>query len=494
MAQSLRVLVVDDCEDDALLLVHRIRAAGYRVEHACVCTAVDMATALAQGDWDVVVSDVRMPGFGAAGALELYKTAGGCCPFIVVSGVITEEAAVTLLKAGAHDFVLKSNLARLVPAIERELREVEGRRARQAIERALRLSEERYALAAKGANDGLWDWDLDSGRVFYSPRWHQMLGLAEGQAAATITAWLDRVHPDDLGGVRGVLEEHLNGASNQFSAEHRLRDAAGRWRWMLARGMAVRDEGRPRRVVGSLTDTTLYREAVEASDRALAAKVRFLAAASHDLRQPVQALFCFSAVLGDALGGHPAAPVVAELDGALSGLKSLLDSLLDVSRIDAGLISPARERFPLCRLTDALAAEIAPLAERKGLGFRYLPCHGMVDTDPVLLGRILRNLLANALSYTERGRILMGCRRRGDRVAVVVADTGIGIAGDQRRQIFEEFYQIANTERDRRKGLGLGLSIAQRLAGLLGARIDVASTPGRGSCFSVILPFIPPGQ
>src|SRR5690349_18724936 len=193
----LHVLIADDNEDDALLIVHRIRTGGYEVEFECIDGAPDMAAALARRTWDVIISDVNMPRFGAAAALALATERGVDCPFIVVSGVIGEETAVTLLKNGAHDFILKSNLARLVPAIERELRDAEVRHARREAEDACRISEERYALVARGTNDGLWDWDLVAGKIYYSARWKAILGFDAGIIGDDPAEWLDRVHPDD---------------------------------------------------------------------------------------------------------------------------------------------------------------------------------------------------------------------------------------------------------------------------------------------------------
>lgn len=502
MSQYLRLLIIDDNADDALLIVRRIRSSGFTVSYQCIASAPAMAKALNEQCWDAIITDVNMPGFSAAGALALYKEVGCTCPFIVTSGVISEESAVSLLRAGAHDFVLKSNLARLVPALEREFKEAEVRRAKRVVEKALRVSEQRYALAAKGANDGLWDWDLDTGQVFYSPRWKEMLGLESNEEGQVIGEWLNRIHPDDAKAVQAALRAHLEGRTAQFAAEHRLRHADGQWRWVLARGLATTSEAGPQRVVGSLTDTTAYHQAEEdarrameeaqrakdETERALTAKTGFLAAASHDLRQPVQALLLYCTVLVGSLGSHPAGRVAHEMEQALAALKALLDSLLDISKLDAGLVTPHVSQMSLDTLMAQLAHEVGPVAAAKGITLRFVPRRMMVKSDPVLLGRMLRNLLDNAIKYTEGGKILLGCRGRGSEVVVTVADTGIGISANNLSHIFDEFYQVANTERDRRKGLGLGLAIVQRLAGVLGHRVGVSSQPGQGSCFEVIVP------
>jgi signal transduction histidine kinase/CheY-like chemotaxis protein len=218
------------------------------------------------------------------------------------------------------------------------------------------------------------------------------------------------------------------------------------------------------------------------------AKSRFLAAASHDLRQPLHALGMFVAQLRGRVTEPEVAALTGKVEAAVTALQQLLDSILDISRLDAGIVSPAPVDFPLAPLLERLAESFAPQAERKGLRLRAVPTRVAVQSDPVLLERVLLNLLANALRYTERGGIVIGCRRRGERVRIEVWDSGTGIAPEHHQAVFQEFYQVGNPERDRQKGLGLGLAIAARVARLLGSRIDMHSRVGRGSVFAIELP------
>nr|WP_281418468.1 MHYT domain-containing protein [Azospirillum soli] len=234
-------------------------------------------------------------------------------------------------------------------------------------------------------------------------------------------------------------------------------------------------------------------EALAAKDRAERAdmaKTKFLAAASHDLRQPIQSLFFFAHALSDKLNGHPASPLLASMSESLNGLRTLLDSLLDVSKLDAGVVSPSVTEFALGPMLERLAGEYAPRAAEAGLTLRHVPTNRWTRSDPALLERILRNLIENAIRYTERGRILIGCRPSGSDLRIDVLDTGIGIPEDQREEIFKEFTQLANPERDRRKGLGLGLAIVRRLAGLLDHTVTLHSTAGQGSRFSLTVPTV----
>ena len=232
------------------------------------------------------------------------------------------------------------------------------------------------------------------------------------------------------------------------------------------------------------------RSAKNEADRANLAKSKFLAATSHDLRQPVQSLVLFQAALTERLAGHPVSPLLEVMGQALSGLRMLLDSLLDVSKLDAGLIVPQPVDMPLMVLLERLGAEYLPQAVAKQLRLRVVGTNAVVRSDPVLLERILRNLVENALRYTEHGGVLLGCRRHGDRLRIAVVDSGIGIDPERQGDIFEEFIQVGNPERDRAKGLGLGLAVVRRLVRLLGHELKVRSRPGHGSTFSVEVPLV----
>jgi two-component system, sensor histidine kinase len=228
--------------------------------------------------------------------------------------------------------------------------------------------------------------------------------------------------------------------------------------------------------------------AKDEAERANLAKSKFLAAASHDLRQPLQSLILFTAVLNRSVQDPRGRQALAHLERGLDALKVLLDSLLDVSKLDAGAVAPEITAFSIGPMLDEIAASYAPLAADKGLEWRVESCAQMVRSDRTLLGRLLRNLVENALRYTERGHIRIVCARVGDRLRIAVEDTGIGIPPDHLDRIFEEFHQVGNLARNRTQGLGLGLAIVRRIAELLGHRLDVRSYLGAGSNFSIELP------
>jgi two-component system CheB/CheR fusion protein len=224
------------------------------------------------------------------------------------------------------------------------------------------------------------------------------------------------------------------------------------------------------------------------AERANLGKSRFLAAASHDLRQPLQTLSLLQGILAKKLKEPDALMLVAKLDETVGAMSGMLNALLDINQLEAGIVHPAIVDFPINELLDRLRAEFGYHAQANGLAWRVVPSRLTVRSDPKLLEQMLRNLLSNAVKYTKRGKILLGCRRRGDQLRIEVADTGIGIPEGQLHAIFEEFNQLENPTRDRRLGLGLGLAIVQRLGVLLDHSVHVRSRPAVGSIFAVEVP------
>jgi CheY-like chemotaxis protein len=230
----------------------------------------------------------------------------------------------------------------------------------------------------------------------------------------------------------------------------------------------------------------------EAAEHATIAKSHFLAAASHDLRQPLHALglFVSGLALSDAAKQEPR--LVAHIQSAVDTLQNLLDAILDISRLDGGNVIPQVVSFPLGDVLDRLADGLSLLAEQKGLQLKLRSTRVWVHSDQRIVERILLNLVGNALRYTQAGGVLVSCRRRRGVVKIEVWDTGEGIEEHAREEIFEDYLQLANPERDRARGLGLGLAICRRLAGLLAIPIGVRSRPGRGSVFWIELPVVQP--
>ena len=218
------------------------------------------------------------------------------------------------------------------------------------------------------------------------------------------------------------------------------------------------------------------------------AKSRFLAAASHDLRQPLHALGLFVSQLHEGLDAAEHKRVVRRIDTALAAMNELFNALLDISKLDASVLTPDFQELPIQRLLDRIGMTFASAARAQKIRLQVMPCRSWVRSDPILLERILLNFVSNALRYTARGGIIIGCRRRAGTIRIEVWDSGCGIPHEEQRNIFGEFYRLAGSERDAPRGLGLGLAIVDRLCRLLDHPIELISQPGKGSRFSVAVP------
>ena len=238
-----------------------------------------------------------------------------------------------------------------------------------------------------------------------------------------------------------------------------------------------------------ITEVKHVAEALDAAKRqadlANLAKSRFLAAASHDLRQPLQTLSLLQGILARSIEGDVAQKLLGRMDETLGAMTGMLNALLDINQIEAGATSAEMVDFPVDDLLRRLRDEFDYHARARGLSFRMVPCSLTVHSDPHLLEQILRNLLSNALKYTSSGKLLLGCRRRGSLLSIEVWDTGIGIAPSEHEKIFEEYHQVDNVARERDLGLGLGLTIVRRMADLLDQRLHMQSALGKGSVFAI---------
>jgi signal transduction histidine kinase/ActR/RegA family two-component response regulator len=225
--------------------------------------------------------------------------------------------------------------------------------------------------------------------------------------------------------------------------------------------------------------------AVRSASRADREKSSFLSAASHDLRQPLQTLNLLQQALKPHLHDPEARAILADISRSIGTMGGMLDSLLDINRIESGAVAPSISTFSVNELFSSVAAEFSELAKEKGLELRVVPARLLIHSDPRMLEEMVRNLISNAVRYTDQGRILIGCRRAADKVRIEVWDSGVGIPGQHIARIFEEYYQVGSTNSG---GVGLGLAIVRRLGDLLGHNVGVRSLTGKGTVFSIEVP------
>ena len=338
--------------------------------------------------------------------------------------------------------------------------------------------------------------DLDLNIRFFTPATKSLFNIIPTDVGRPL-ADLNSLAADSdlLSDARAVLQ-----TLSPIEREIQARDGL----WYVRRILPYRaqDDG-VEGVVITFADITERRRAADAleaakreAQQANIAKSRFLAAASHDLRQPLQALSLMRGVLARKIRDdkkEEALTLVTRLDETAAAMSGMLNTLLDINQLEAGTVHPQFISFPINELLEQLRDEFTYHAGAQKLLLRVVGCSLSVYSDPRLLEQMLRNLLSNALKYTKRGKVLLGCRRRGEMLSIEVWDTGVGIAEQDLHVIFDEYHQVDNAARERSLGLGLGLSIVQRLATLLGHPVHVRSQPGRGSVFSIDV-MLPPNE
>jgi PAS domain S-box-containing protein len=373
------------------------------------------------------------------------------------------------------------------------------------IEQALAQSVERYDLAMRGSNEGLWDWDQKADVLHISPRFKELFGLETEAETIKPAEWIASLHPDDLEPYLAHLKAHLRGETDFLNVEFRLRGADGRYRWVLARGIGIRDEtGRVYRMAGSIGDITARKQAEfdlhqakEEAEQASRAKSQFLANMSHELRTPLNAIIGIAEMLRDDaedLGQGDVVEPLERIHRAGNHLLKLINEILDLSKIEAGKFELSLEDVELAHLLHEVAKTAEPLAERNGnrLQVRLADGLGRMRADPIRLRQVVLNLLSNACKFTERGEVLLEARRepsaQGDWIVVSVADTGIGMTPEQMSRLFQEFMQADASTTSKYGGTGLGLAISRRLCQLMGGDIHVESAPGKGSWFTIRIP------
>ena len=504
MNTPLRILIVEDSDDDLLLLLRTLRQGGYEPAHRCVQSAAALSAALAEESWDLVLSDYRLPQFNGADALKLVQNSGLDLPFIIVSGVIGEEQAVSVMKAGAHDYVLKDKLSRLVPAIERELRDAEVRRRRRETEAALLESREDLNRAQAVAHVGSWRLNILRNQLLWSDENWRLFGLPKG-TLLTYETFLGAIHPDD----RAYVHEKWSAAQRgePYDIEHRIvvGDAV---KWVRERAELEFDAaGTLQGGFGTTQDITERKEyeqdlrlAKAQAERASQAKSAFLASVSHELRTPLNAVMGFAQVLRNKYFGplnDKQEEYVDDIYESGKHLLSLINGILDLSKIEAGKMEPF---WSIVNVEELLANSLALVRDtcaRRGIHLEFIgdaTLRGLtVTADERWLKQILYNLLSNASKFTPDGGSITLNARLLDEAApaleVSVADTGIGIAPEHQEKIFDAFYQVRNGTTSKTPGTGLGLSLVKQLLTLHRGRIWVTSEgEGRGSRFTFVIP------
>jgi two-component system cell cycle sensor histidine kinase PleC len=409
----------------------------------------------------------------------------------VLSGWRIRSLAVSLL-ALLLLFLLSGLLARLWRAEAKQ----------EHVVSELAQSEERYVLAVNGVNEGIWDWNIITGEVYHSPRWKHLLGYRDDELENKSSAFLDRIHPDDVQKVKDALETHFK-ENTPYAVEVRLRLKDDSYSWFLVRGGAHRETtGRPVRMVGSIKDISedmaAREELLNARSRAEEAnnaKSNFLASMSHELRTPLNAILGFSEVIGDEMMGPVGTPIYREYAGYINNsgkhLLAIINDVLDMAKIGSGQFVLQEDYVDLRQVIECCLPMVQQMATANGVGLRAIPnATSLLWADRKRVDQILINLLSNAVKFTPNGGTVSVEAHvcEDGSLALIVADTGIGMTPEQIHTAMQPFRQVDSTLGRKYEGTGLGLPLTDGLMHLHGGRLDITSETGVGTIVTAIFP------
>lgn len=486
---NLRVLLVEDCEDDALLIERELTLGGYTPLVKRLDSPGAMNEALREQTWDLVLADWNLPQFSALFALEMLKSKGLDLPFIIVSGTIGEEAAIAAMKAGAHDYVMKFNLGRLVPAVQRELCEADDRRSRKWAEAALAASEERLKLVVRATNDAIWDWDLTAQTLGWNEGFQVHFGFQPNEVDPGVESWYSRLHPEEKARVIATRYAAINGGGEMWSDQYRLCRADGAYAHVLDRGYVLRnEEGRSVRAVGALIDLTEQKRAeveiAAAYDRLRDLTLRMehtkeeerkrIARELHDeFAQLLTGLKLDLATLGKQVA-KGVAMSQSELIEKLQSMATLVGDSIHLVRKVASSLRPSI--LDDLGLVPALQWQAREFESRAGT-----PCETALsqnlsqrELDPDLstaLFRIAQELLTNVMRHAHASHVRLALHEESDGLVLEVSDDGRGIA-----------------EREYVNPTTLGLRGMQERVALFGGTLHIHGEPGKGTTVRAWMP------
>jgi PAS domain S-box-containing protein len=518
MSETLRVLIVEDSESDAGMIIRLLHKADYDVHAERVDNAGQMQAALEKQAWDVVIADYRLPQFDAPAALALVRQSGLDIPFIVVSGTIGEDLAVAMMKAGAHDYLMKDKLARLAPAVVREIREARARRERWQADEALRESEARFSSIFHASPAAIAIARLrDSQFIDVNAAWQNITGYtraeAIGHTSLELNLWAKPEQREQLvrslreqGAARGEVQvRRKSGQISDVLMSAELIDVAGE-NCLLTMAQDITERKQAETALAEerallaerVKERTAELNAANAElVRAARAKNEFLAAMSHELRTPLNAILTVSEGLQEQVFGplnEKQLNFLHIIEESGRHLLVLINDILDLSKIEAGKVELETAPVVVSLVCQASLQFVRQSAHEKQieLSFDLDSQVATIEADERRLKQILVNLLSNAVKFTPAGG-RVGLEVKGDAEQGVlrfcVWDTGIGIAPEDVARLFQPFVQLDSRLSRQYSGTGLGLSLVLRLVDLHGGSVGVESAVGKGSRFTVSLPW-----
>lgn len=513
MKLQLRVLIVEDSEDDAELLIYELKRGNYHPIYERVDTADAFIAALDRQHWDIIIADYSMPCFSAPAALSLLQEKKLDIPYIIVSGSFGEEMAVDAMKAGASDYIMKGNLARLIPAVERELREALQRRKRREAEKALRENEERFRSLIENVLDIITVLSPDGTVYYISPSVHKVLGYeSEELVEKNIFAY---IHPEDVTEVINNLHQALSNPSSTLFIKFRFQHQDGFWRILEAVCKKIMYSAEVASIVVNCRDITErqqneeIRRELEKQKELSESKFNFVSIMSHEFRNPLN-IITISAELLEKYS-HVATEeqkylYFQRIRFAARNMTQLLEDILTISKAEVGKLEIRPATIDLAKFCLDLVEEMQFSNGDKAVNFVFKDtdadeqesqqseaetsitnCCTLAYMDEKLLRHIFINLLSNAIKYSPAGsEVFFELSCRNHEAIIQIKDQGIGIPANDQKRLFEVFHRAENVGKI--PGTGLGLSIVKKFVELHGGKIEVSSEVGVGSTFTVKLP------
>ena len=481
MASQLRILIIEDSADDALLMVKELERSGYEPISERVETSEGLQTALDRQTWDIVLSDYVLPHFDVKAAINIVRGKDPNIPFILISGKIGEEKVTAALKFGAQAYVSKDHLTTLVPIIEQEITDARLRRNNKRNEQLLVESEQRYRAVVTHLPDIVMIHQAGK-IVFLNQSLPQISGYQKEELIGKNL--IEFIAPKDRKKVVEMVARRAAGETiDDYEADLVMKD--GTLRPFLIRGTMIDYLGQ-KASLAVLID--IYEREKEEK-----VKDEFLSIVSHELRTPLEITREGISQVIDGLHGQISEAQNKPLATALKNcdrLGHLIENLLDLSRLEAGKIVPRQEIFDIVKLALETTTTLKARIDTKGLSlkgdFPTEPLYILADKNEI--SEVLSNFVTNAVKFTSKGSITVSVEKKEEKVECAVADTGIGLSKDDMPKLFRKFQQFARVPGAGEKGVGLGLSIAKRLVELNGGQIWAESELGKGSTFRFTLP------
>jgi PAS domain S-box-containing protein len=472
METPLKILIVEDSEDDLFLLLHELRKGGYSPEYLSVCSAEPMKRALAEREWDIVTSDYNMPGFSALAALDILKNSGIDLPFIVISGKIGEDQAVAAMKAGAHDYVMKQNLSRLVPAIEREIRESGERRMRREAEVALKRQFAQFRTIFDAMTAIVYVADIESYELLYMNQYAADLFGEEWEGRLCYDLLqAGQSRPCEFCTNRLLVK---NGISQGAITSERQNTRNGRWYQWTDRAIEWTDGKLVRLQIA--VDITEIKEMERLKDE-------MISAVSHEMRTPLTAMLGFTEfMLDNEVEIDKQREIIETIHKETERLNELIGNFLDMQRLKDNAISITKENLSVIDLINQGARLYSINKGMCRIAVECPPDLPHVTGDSEKLHQVMINLLSNACKYSPPGSLItIGAKFDSGEVIVFVQDEGIGIPLEMREKVFEKFYRIDNSDRRMVGGTGLGLALVKDIVTAHGGRVWIESNSPSGS-------------